>query len=110
MAARRNRGSEIDFHAPKIAIAGRTRAEHPPAVVRAYLGLGGNLGDVDAAFDRATRALEARAIRVLRSARRYRTAPVGPADQPRYLNTALEVDTALEPLALLAALKAIEVE
>jgi 2-amino-4-hydroxy-6-hydroxymethyldihydropteridine diphosphokinase len=38
----------------------------------------------------------------------YRTAPVGHAAQPDFVNAAVAVETALEPRALLAALLAIE--
>jgi 2-amino-4-hydroxy-6-hydroxymethyldihydropteridine diphosphokinase len=40
----------------------------------------------------------------------YRTAPWGVTEQAPFVNAAVLVDTELEPLALLAALKAIEAE
>lgn len=75
---------------------------------RAYIGLGGNLGDarlqVEAAFD----ALAAwpGLLLVARSSL-YRTAPID-AGGPDYVNAVAAVDTTLEPLALLHALQAIE--
>lgn len=78
-------------------------------MARVHLGFGGNLGDVRATLERAIEALGAEGVRVLRRAPLYRTAPMGPAGQPDYLNTVLEADTALPPEALLAVVKRIEV-
>jgi 2-amino-4-hydroxy-6-hydroxymethyldihydropteridine diphosphokinase len=78
---------------------------------RAYLGLGANLGDPVAQIERAILRLPVPgALRVLARAGLYRTRPIGPAGQPDYLNTALEIETTLEPLLLLDRLKAIEGE
>lgn len=38
----------------------------------------------------------------------YRSAPLGPANQPDYVNAVMAVETALAPLALLDALQALE--
>jgi 2-amino-4-hydroxy-6-hydroxymethyldihydropteridine diphosphokinase len=76
--------------------------------VRAYLGLGANLGDPAANLAAAVAALAVPGVRPRRRARLYRTAPLGPPGQPDYLNTAVEVDTALAPHALLAVAQAIE--
>lgn len=78
--------------------------------VAAYLALGANLGDPVLQIERALEALTRRGVRVRRRARTYRSAPVGPAGQPDYLNTAVEVETELEPLALLETVKAVEAE
>ena len=40
----------------------------------------------------------------------YRSKPLGPQDQPDYLNAAVEISTALSPLALLDELQRIENE
>ena len=70
---------------------------------RAFLGLGGNLGDRLANLQRAVDLLAATpGIVVLRSSRIYETAPVGPP-QPDFLNAVVEVDTTLSPEDLLAA-------
>lgn len=45
---------------------------------------------------------------LLRASSLYRTAPLGYDDQPDFINAAAEVATALEPLALLRALLALE--
>jgi 2-amino-4-hydroxy-6-hydroxymethyldihydropteridine diphosphokinase len=69
--------------------------------VRAFLGVGSNLGDRLATLQSAADLLNATpGIRVVRSSRVYETAPVGPP-QPDYLNAVLEVDTDLDPHALL---------
>ena len=52
------------------------------------VGLGGNVGDVRAAFVRAREALAQ--LGPVTSAPLYRTAPIGPA-QPAYLNSAVRV-------------------
>jgi len=52
------------------------------------IGLGGNVGDVQAAFVRAREALAQ--LGPVTSAPLYRTAPIGPA-QPPYLNSAVRV-------------------
>ena len=73
-----------------------------------YLGLGSNLGDRLAQLVAAVRALEAEGVAPRRRSPLYESAPVGPADQPWYLNAVLEAETALGPLDLLAAVKRVE--
>ena len=76
--------------------------------MRAWVGLGANLGDPGAALDAALVALAALpATRLLRRSSRWRSAPVDAAG-PDFVNAVAEIDTALEPLALLDALHAIE--
>jgi len=75
---------------------------------RVHIGFGANLGDPRTTLQRAIAALSAEAIAYVRRAPLYRTAPMGPPGQPDYLNTVIEVDTALAPLELLDALKRIE--
>ena len=72
-----------------------------------YLGRGANLGDPIAAFRAADRTFSSQ-LDTLRLAPFYRTAPVGPADQPDFCNAVTGIATGLEPLALLDALQAIE--
>lgn len=77
--------------------------------MRALLGLGANLGDPVATL------LEAKARlgeigRVTAASSLYRTPPWGFADQPPFVNAALALETALDPDALLVALKALERE
>jgi 2-amino-4-hydroxy-6-hydroxymethyldihydropteridine diphosphokinase len=74
------------------------------------IGLGGNVGtdaDILERFDRARSAIAALGGGA-RSARLYRSAPIGP-DQPPYLNTALRIAAGdLAPVQLIAALLEIE--
>ncbi len=72
--------------------------------VRAYLGLGGNLGDPQAAMATALAMLDAAdGIAVVRVSSLYRTPPWGLIDQPDFLNAVAEVETGLSPRRLLAA-------
>jgi 2-amino-4-hydroxy-6-hydroxymethyldihydropteridine diphosphokinase len=81
------------------------------AVMRAYLGLGANLGDREATIVRALELLahedgvEVVAVSSLRD-----TDPVGIVDQPRFLNGAAAVETDLSPGELLNRLLAVERE
>lgn len=76
-------------------------------MTEAILALGSNLGDRHENLRQAVAELEARDVRLLRASSVWETPPV-PADQPRYLNAAIAVETALDPHALLATVKAIE--
>ena len=74
-----------------------------------YLALGGNLGDRRANLQAAINRLRAGGhLQVRRLSRLYETEPWGYADQPRFLNMALEACTDLAPLALLDYLKEVE--
>ncbi len=76
---------------------------------RAVIGLGANVGDPLGQLRAAIAAigrLPATALVAVSSF--YRTAPLGYVDQPDFLNAAVVIETTLEPLALLAALQAIE--
>lgn len=76
---------------------------------RAYIGLGANLGDPRAQLRGAVQALAAiPETRLTAVSRLYGSAPVGPQDQPDYLNAVAAVETTLTPHRLLAALQAIE--
>jgi 2-amino-4-hydroxy-6-hydroxymethyldihydropteridine diphosphokinase len=75
------------------------------------LGLGSNVGERRAHLQRARDALGAVGVRVLASSSTYDTDPVGELpDQPSFLNACLRVETELEPLALLDAVKRLERE
>jgi 2-amino-4-hydroxy-6-hydroxymethyldihydropteridine diphosphokinase len=77
--------------------------------VEAYLGLGGNIGDVAAAFVQAlSRLADAPGVRVRRASSVYRTPPWGKRDQPPFLNMAALVETTLPARALLALCLEIE--
>jgi len=78
-------------------------------VARAFVGVGANLGDPAAQVRAAIAALAALPGTLLVTASSlYRTAPVGYADQPDFVNAAALLETALAPRALLEALQAIE--
>jgi 2-amino-4-hydroxy-6-hydroxymethyldihydropteridine diphosphokinase len=80
----------------------------PPPVV-AYIGLGSNL---DSPGDQVRRALsvlaDAQGVDLLAQSALYRSAPMGPADQPWYVNAVARIATELAPLALLDLLQGIE--
>ncbi|HVV59710.1 MAG TPA: 2-amino-4-hydroxy-6-hydroxymethyldihydropteridine diphosphokinase [Gaiellaceae bacterium] len=69
----------------------------------AYVALGSNLGDREAAIRRAAELIGARRLSTIRE-----TEPWGYADQPRFLNAVAEVETELGPRALLERLLAVE--
>ncbi len=76
--------------------------------MRAYVGVGSNLGDRWANLALAARALRAAPrVSLLRASRVWETEPVGPP-QPRYLNAVLELEAIGPAGALLALLQEIE--
>ncbi len=72
------------------------------------IGLGGNQGDVPAAFLRAVAGLDRR-VRVLARSSVWRSAPLGPP-QPDYLNAVLLVESSAHPLAILTICQRLEGE
>ncbi len=74
--------------------------------MRIVIGLGGNRGDVAAAFADAAARL-AREARVLAHSGVWRSAPLGPA-QDDFTNAAVLVETGLHPRALLEICRRIE--
>lgn len=77
-------------------------------MITTYIGLGSNLGDSQQILNDAVSQLEQ--FGQVRVSRFYRTPPMGPQDQPDYLNAVAELQTTLEPLALLDELQRIENE
>jgi 2-amino-4-hydroxy-6-hydroxymethyldihydropteridine diphosphokinase len=76
---------------------------------RAFIGLGSNLGDREGNLRRAVAAIgDLPGTTVARVSRFRDTAPVGIVEQPRFLNGAVELQTALGPRELLDALLGIE--
>lgn len=74
-----------------------------------FIGLGGNLGDPLALMRAALLALDsAPRVRVVGVSSVYRSPAWGPIAQAEYLNAAAELETALEPLAVLDVLLATE--
>ncbi|KAI1298904.1 Dihydropteroate synthase [Xylaria venustula] len=79
-----------------------------PRLRTAYIALGSNLGDRVAMIETACREMNARGIEVKRTSSLWETEPMYVLDQDRFVNGACEVETKLEPLALLDALQDIE--
>ncbi|MGN6572477.1 MAG: 2-amino-4-hydroxy-6-hydroxymethyldihydropteridine diphosphokinase [Pseudolabrys sp.] len=76
---------------------------------RAFIALGGNVGDSRAILDRAVVLLcDGAGVRLLASSSDYRTAPWGVTEQAPFVNLCIAVETALTPHLLLA--RAHEVE
>lgn len=82
-----------------------------PETVLAFVGLGCNLGDRVATFASAVAALEdhQHCSEVVCSSL-YETEPMGPLDQPDYLNAVASVQTSMDAHELLLALQSIEQE
>ena len=79
------------------------------AEVVAYIGLGSNVGDRAGNISRAIEAIGSSArVRVISSSNLYQTSPVGPADQPDFINAAIAVRTTLSARRLLWLLQSIE--
>ena len=75
----------------------------------AYIGLGSNLNDRTKNLNEAINMIEeASEIKILKRSRVYQTEPVGPKDQPDFLNMALEIETALSSLDLIDFLQGVE--
>jgi 2-amino-4-hydroxy-6-hydroxymethyldihydropteridine diphosphokinase len=76
---------------------------------RVYLGLGSNLAEPLAQLRGALKALAALPqSQLVGTSSFYISDPLGPADQPRYVNAVAALDSELTPLQLLDALQAIE--
>ncbi len=76
----------------------------------AYIGIGANLGDPVAQVLQACArfAQDVPNTRLVARSSLYRNPPMGPQDQPEYVNAVARLDTQLEPRALLDALQGIE--
>jgi 2-amino-4-hydroxy-6-hydroxymethyldihydropteridine diphosphokinase len=77
--------------------------------MRAFVGIGANLGDREETISRALELLgQEPGVHVLAVSALRETDPVGLTEQPRFLNGVVLVETDLEPRALLDVLLAIE--
>lgn len=74
-------------------------------MTRAYVGLGSNLGDRESMIVEAAELIDAVRLSAIRE-----TEPWGYEEQPPFLNAVAEVETELEPRALLDRLLAVERE
>src|SRR5918992_4662675 len=78
-------------------------------MVRAFVGLGSNLGDRESTLRAAVGRLRGLQGTEVRAVSRFRdTEPVGYVDQPRFLNGVVELETELEARELLDALLELE--
>jgi 2-amino-4-hydroxy-6-hydroxymethyldihydropteridine diphosphokinase len=78
-------------------------------MVRAFVGLGSNLGDRESTLRAAVGRLRGLPATEVLAVSRFRdTEPVGYVDQPRFLNGAVELQTDLPPRALLDSLLELE--
>lgn len=79
------------------------------AQVIAYVGLGSNLAAPVAQINSARTAIAAMAgVQELDFSSLYRSTPMGPQDQPDYINAVMAITTDLPPMALLRCLQTIE--
>lgn len=81
------------------------------ATEHAYVGLGSNLGasedQLGTAFGEIDKLPE---TRLLKRSSLYKSSPMGPKNQPDYVNAVCLIETRLEPHDLLARLQKIELE
>jgi 2-amino-4-hydroxy-6-hydroxymethyldihydropteridine diphosphokinase len=78
---------------------------------RAFVGLGANLGDPAAQLAAALEAIgRVPNTRMVKTSSLYRTAPIGYATQPDFVNAVAQIETELAPADLLRALQAIEAD
>ncbi|WP_020483847.1 2-amino-4-hydroxy-6-hydroxymethyldihydropteridine diphosphokinase [Methylomonas sp. MK1] len=79
------------------------------SAAEAYIGLGSNLEDSVNHVNRARLEISALpGVAEIAFSPLYRSTPVGPQDQPDYVNAVMRISTELEPLALLKQLQQIE--
>ncbi|MCU1718786.1 2-amino-4-hydroxy-6-hydroxymethyldihydropteridine diphosphokinase [Pseudomonas sp. 5P_3.1_Bac2] len=78
---------------------------------RVYIGLGSNLASPAQQLRSALAAMAGLPhTQLVAQSSLYASDPLGPPDQPRYVNAVAALDTELTPLALLDALQRIELE
>lgn len=74
-----------------------------------YIGLGSNLDDPVVQLQHAVQVLQGLPVlRAWQCSRFYASAPIGPQDQPDFINAVARFETCLSPLLLLDQLQAIE--
>lgn len=71
-------------------------------MVKAYLGLGSNIGNRELQLNEAIKILhDYQGIQVTQVSHIYETEPVGYTNQPKFLNLCIEIETELNPQSLL---------
>ncbi|NNH37699.1 2-amino-4-hydroxy-6-hydroxymethyldihydropteridine diphosphokinase [Acinetobacter terrae] len=73
-----------------------------------YIGLGSNLGDSRQILLEAVQKLAT--LGTVKTSKLYQSPPMGPQDQPNYLNAVVQLETDLAPLVLLDELQRFEQE
>lgn len=77
--------------------------------MRVYIGLGSNLEQPQQQILTAINDIQAiDGVTLVAQSSLYQSPPMGPQDQPDYINAVVEIETELAPLALLDALQYIE--
>lgn len=76
--------------------------------ITTYIGLGSNLGDSRQILSEAIAKLKT--LGIVKVSRLYQSPPMGPQDQPNYLNAVAKLNTDLAPLDLLDHLQRFEQE
>lgn len=78
-------------------------------MLRCFIGLGANLAQPIAQLQQALIAIKALPnTKLVAASSFYGSKPMGPQDQPNYVNAVVAIDTSLAPLALLDLLQHIE--
>ena len=78
---------------------------------QAFIALGSNLQDPQAQVKRALKTIaNTTNIKLIKASSLYRTVPVGYDNQPDFINAVAEIETDLNPLALLHTLLEIEAQ
>lgn len=76
-----------------------------------YIGIGSNLGNSESHANNAFEAIGSlEDTRVLKKSSLYASKPMGPQDQPDYINAVCLIETTLKPHSLLKQLQRIELE
>lgn len=76
--------------------------------MKAYLGLGSNLGDRGEFLKKAILALENLGVKIVKSSKIYESEPKENLNQPWFLNMAVEVETNFSPQELLKITNLVE--
>lgn len=85
----------------------QSRLDNPP--VTAYIGLGSNLAEPVSQIRQACEALKRLPqSQLLACSSLYSSPPMGPPDQPDYINAVAALETALAPHVLLTELQGVE--
>ena len=75
-------------------------------MVTVYIGLGSNLSDPVQQVSQGCVAIAAlKHVRLIKTSSLYHSPPMGPSDQPDYINAVAEIATALNPGDLLQVLQ-----